>query len=294
MNVEDESIAALLQQANALKPRRIPFETKSIAGVANVIACASGKGGVGKSTTTVALAYALKSTGVRVGILDADIHGPNIACLMQAKVDQAKHDILDPVLVDGIATQSIAYWVKADVALAWRGPMVTKALLQMAYQTRWPELDILLLDMPPETGDIALSIAKRLPLCAAFLVATSNPSALCDVARAQSLFQTCKIPLLGVVDNMSAMRCEACGHQPDQGIASAVSHWADARKLPFLATIPFSPALHSGRNLGTNTAGGLLRQAYAVLLKSVVQQLQTLPRDYSGHFGAVQVNNQGE
>ena len=270
-----------------LKPRQIPFGVKRIPGIQNVIACASGKGGVGKSTTTVALAYSLSKLGAKVGILDCDVHGPNIACLMGAKIDNEQHDILDPVMVDDIATQSIAYWVDNDVALAWRGAMVTKALLQMAYQTRWPELDILLLDLPPETGDVALSICKKIPLCAAFLVVNAHQLSFADAIRANNLFTKCKIPVVGVIDNMQLGGCEVCGHVNNELAALSVGDWAAEQGLVCLGGIPFTRQLHSGLDLGNTVTQGELGLAYQSLAASLQEQLYSLPRDYSSAFGVI-------
>ncbi len=263
-----------------LKPRRIPFGVTRVANVANVIACASGKGGVGKSTTTVALAYTLQKAGVKVGILDCDVHGPNIACLLHAIVDQEQHNILDPVIVDNIATQSIAYWVDSDVALAWRGAMVTKALVQMMYQTRWPKLDVLLLDLPPETGDVALSICKKMPLVATFLVANANPLSLADVTRANNLFNKCDVPVLGVIENMQMRGCENCGHVNKEPFGASVVDWAKQYKVPYLSAIPYSRKLHSGSDLGNTVASGELAQQYSAIAEKLVEHLSALPRDY--------------
>lgn len=263
-----------------LKPRRIPFGVTRVANVSNVIACASGKGGVGKSTTTVALAYTLQKIGVKVGILDCDVHGPNIGCLLNAIVDKDQHDVLDPVIVDNIATQSIAYWVDSDVALAWRGAMVTKALLQMIYHTRWPQLDILLLDLPPETGDVALSICKKMPLVATFFVANANPLSLADVARANNLFNKCNTPILGVIDNMQMRGCENCGHVNNGLREVSVLDWAQKNGVPYLGAIPYVHKLHSGIDLGNTVVSGELAERYFAIAENLVANLYAIPRDY--------------
>lgn len=180
-----------------------------------IIAIASGKGGVGKSTVTVQLALALQKLNLTVGILDADIYGPSIPTLLntvdvEPEITSAKK--VKPVLAQQLETMSIAYLVKRQDALIWRGPMASKALQQLFFDTEWGKLDYLLIDLPPGTGDIQLTLAQKIPLSAAIMVSTPHPLAIADVTRAISMFNKVKVPILGLIENMASHTCEHCKH----------------------------------------------------------------------------------
>jgi len=184
-------------------------------GVRNILAVSSGKGGVGKSTTAVNLALALAAEGAKVGLLDADIYGPSIP-LMLGSADQrptspdGQH--MDPIIAHGLATNSIGYLVTDDNAMVWRGPMASKALLQMLQDSLWPDLDYLVIDMPPGTGDIQLTLAQNIPVTAALVVTTPQDIALLDAKKGISMFEKVQVPVLGIIENMSVHICSQCGH----------------------------------------------------------------------------------
>lgn len=187
-----------------------------IPGVRNIIAVSSGKGGVGKSTTAVNLALALKQEGARVGLLDADIYGPSIPLLLGKA--EAHPGILDekhmsPVLAHGVVCNSIGFLVPDGEAMVWRGPMASKALSQILYDTRWGDLDYLVVDLPPGTGDIQLTIAQQVPTTAAIVITTPQDLALIDARKGIAMFDKVSIPVLGVVENMSYHICSRCGHK---------------------------------------------------------------------------------
>lgn len=190
-------------------------DQSGIKGVRNIIAVSSGKGGVGKSSTAVNLALALKAEGASVGILDADIYGPSIPTMLGA-VDQrptspdGQH--MAPIMAHGLATNSIGYLVADGNAMVWRGPMASKALLQLLQDTQWPDLDYLVLDMPPGTGDIQLTLSQSAPLTGAVVVTTPQDIALIDAMKGLIMFEKVKIPVLGIIENMSMHICSQCGH----------------------------------------------------------------------------------
>ncbi|KMV71350.1 iron-sulfur cluster carrier protein ApbC [Erwinia aphidicola] len=184
-------------------------------GVKNIIAISSGKGGVGKSTTAVNLALALAAEGAKVGLLDADIYGPSIPDMLGVEDQRPTSPDgthMAPIMAHGLATNSIGYLVSEDNAMVWRGPMASKALMQLLNETLWPELDYLILDMPPGTGDIQLTLAQNVPVTGAIVVTTPQDIALLDARKGIVMFEKVNVPVLGVVENMSMHICSQCGH----------------------------------------------------------------------------------
>lgn len=191
-------------------------EVPGLAGIRNIIAVASGKGGVGKSTVAVNLALALHREGARVGLLDADIYGPSIPLMLgcaQQRPSSPDGKRMLPISVYGIACNSIGFLVPESEATVWRGPMASKALSQILHETRWGELDYLIVDMPPGTGDIQLTMAQQVPTTATLIVTTPQDVALADARKGISMFSKVNIPVLGVIENMSYHLCSKCGHQ---------------------------------------------------------------------------------
>ena len=181
----------------------------------NIIAVSSGKGGVGKSSTAVNLALALAAEGAKVGILDADIYGPSIPTMLGAENQRPTSPDgthMAPIMSHGLATNSIGYLVTDDNAMVWRGPMASKALMQMLQETLWPDLDYLVLDMPPGTGDIQLTLAQNIPVTGAVVVTTPQDIALIDAKKGIVMFEKVEVPVLGIVENMSMHICSNCGH----------------------------------------------------------------------------------
>ncbi len=188
---------------------------KLVTGVKNIIAVASGKGGVGKSTTAVNLALALAAEGARVGMLDADIYGPSQPTMLgiSGKPDTTDGQMLEPMWHYGVQAMSIGFLIDPDTPMVWRGPMVTSALEQLLNQTRWQELDYLVVDLPPGTGDIQLTLAQKVPVTGAVIVTTPQDIALLDARKGLKMFEKVGIPILGIVENMSIHICSNCGHQ---------------------------------------------------------------------------------
>ena len=205
-----------------------------------IIAISSAKGGVGKSTVAVNLACALEQQGLRVGLLDADIYGPSIPLMMGAT---AKPESLDgklkPVVCHGVQTMSIGYLIEnTDTAMAWRGPMVSRALQQLLQDTLWDNLDVLFLDMPPGTGDIQLTMAQKIPVTAAVIVTTPQDVALLDVEKGATLFAKVNIPLLGIIENMAMHVCRECGHNEAIFGSGGGEAFAQQHNVPLLGQIP--------------------------------------------------------
>jgi len=187
-----------------------------IKGIKNIIAIASGKGGVGKSTTTVNLAYALQAEGAKVGILDADIYGPSIPKMLGLegqKVTTVDRKLMNPLLSNGIYANSIGFLVDENDATIWRGPMASRAFGQLLNESAWPDIDYLLIDMPPGTGDIQLTLAQQVPVCGAIVVTTPQDVALSDAAKGITMFKKVNVPVLGVIENMSYHLCDNCGEK---------------------------------------------------------------------------------
>ena len=194
------------------------IEKLSLPGVRNTVAVASGKGGVGKSTVTVNLAVALAQRGLAVGILDADIYGPSQGTLLGIPADsrpEVKDDQMQPITAHGVRCMSMSFVTSSRTPAVWRGPMASSALQQLLTQTHWGELDFLLVDMPPGTGDIQLTLAQRVPLAGAVIVTTPQDVALLDARKGIEMFRKVAVPIIGIVENMSVYRCSVCGHEDE-------------------------------------------------------------------------------
>ena len=210
-----------------------------------IVAVASGKGGVGKSTTTANLALALKARGLKVGVLDADIYGPSQPRLLglSGRPDTLDGKRIVPHKLDGMPVMSIGFLVAEDTAMIWRGPMVQSAIMQMLREVEWGPLDVLIVDLPPGTGDAQLSLAQQVPLTGAVIVSTPQDIALLDVKKAMAMFRKVDVPLLGMIENMSVFICPNCGHESHIFSIGGARREAEKQKLPFLGEIPLDPAI---------------------------------------------------
>jgi len=220
-------------------------------GVKHVIAVSSGKGGVGKSTVAANLACALALTGAKVGLLDADLYGPNIPMMMgSTRGPEQKDGKIVPVESYGVKLISMAFLVPEETALVWRGPMVHQYLQAFFRDVLWDELDYLLLDLPPGTGDVQLSISQMVPLAGAITVTTPQEVALHDVRKGIAMFQKVNVPLLGIVENMSSFVCGHCGERTDIFSHGGGERAAEKFGIPFLGRIPLDPAIRDGGDSG--------------------------------------------
>ena len=214
---------------------------QDIPGVTHVIAVASGKGGVGKSTVAVNLAVALQKLGKRVGLLDADVYGPSAPKMLGTEADRpnaTEHETILPIESHGLKTMSIGYLLEEDSPVIWRGPMVTGLLRQFLFQVEWGELDFLILDLPPGTGDAQLTLVQSLSLAGGVIVTTPQDVALLDVQRGIQMFQRTSVPILGVVENMSHFQCSECGHVTEIFPGAGGEEISNRYGVPFLGKIP--------------------------------------------------------
>jgi ATP-binding protein involved in chromosome partitioning len=264
-----------------------PQSSAGIAGVAAIIAVASGKGGVGKSTVAVNLALGLSRLGLKVGLLDADIYGPSVPRLLNIRhKPESDGKKLKPIEKLGIKAMSIGFLVREDEAMIWRGPMVQSALTQMMNDVAWAPLDVLVIDMPPGTGDAQLTIAQRVPLKGAVIVSTPQDIALIDARKGIAMFNKTHVPVLGVVENMSTFVCENCGHETHIFGHGGAKAEAEKMEVPFLGEIPLMPIVRQTSDAGTpivdyNPTGAEARAFMAVaekVAKSVQAPARAAPR----------------
>ncbi|MGZ5926893.1 MAG: iron-sulfur cluster carrier protein ApbC [Rhizomicrobium sp.] len=246
--------AVLTAHQGAPAPARSaqPPGPQGIPGVASIIAVASGKGGVGKSTVAVNLALGLVRLGLKVGLLDADIYGPSLPRLLDIRhKPESDGKKIKPIEKFGLKTMSIGFLVKEDEAMIWRGPMVQSALTQMLNDVLWGPLDVLVLDMPPGTGDAQLTIAQRAPLKGAVIVSTPQDIALIDARKGIAMFNKTQVPILGVVGNMSVFVCPDCGHEHHIFGHGGARETAEKVGAPFLGEIPLVPRIRETSDAGT-------------------------------------------
>lgn len=234
----------------------LSIDRRAIPGVTTILAVASGKGGVGKSTVSVNLAVALAASGARVGLLDADIYGPSVPLMLgltgqQPSVDQDK---LRPLTAYGVKTISFGFLTSAEQPVIWRGPLLGKAFRQLCYDVHWGELDYLVIDLPPGTGDVQLTMIETLPVHAAIIVTTPQDIALLDAHKALTMFERLEVPVLGLVENMSQFICPCCGHAEPifgQGGAARMAH---DRHTKVLVQVPLTVAVRYGGDAGLPVA----------------------------------------
>ncbi len=248
-------------------------------GVANVIAVASGKGGVGKSTTAANLALALVDEGARVGLLDADIYGPSMPTMFgtNARPQPAGDKRFHPVFAHGLKLMSIGFLVDADTPMVWRGPMVHGALSQFLEQCEWGELDYVVVDMPPGTGDAQLTLTQRAPLAGAVIVTTPQQVSLIDARKGLRMFEQVKVPVLGIVENMAYFTCDGCDKQHDIFRRGGGRATAEALGVPFLGEVPIEPAValsgDEGLPIVRRAPQSAAAQAFRAVAREVARQL---------------------
>jgi ATP-binding protein involved in chromosome partitioning len=237
----------------AQSPASPMSKQSEIPGIAAVIAVASGKGGVGKSTTALNLALGLRDLGLRVGLLDADIYGPSVPRLtgIREKPQLNADKKMIPIARFGLAIMSIGFLVEEDTAMIWRGPMVMSAITQMLRDVAWGTLDILVVDMPPGTGDAQLTLAQNVPLKGAIIISTPQDLSLIDARRGLAMFRKVNVPVLGIVENMSYFQCPHCGTRSDIFGHGGARHEAERLGVPFLGEIPLHMSIRATSDSGT-------------------------------------------
>ncbi len=272
-------------------------DVSPIDGVRNMIAVASGKGGVGKSTVSVNLALALAAEGSRVGILDADIYGPSQPRMLgiggQPKSPDGKS--LEPMISHQLQAMSIGFLIDEDTAMIWRGPMVTGALEQLLNDTLWDDLDYLVIDLPPGTGDIQLTLAQKVPVSGALIVTTPQDIALLDAKKAVKMFEKVQIPLLGIVENMSTHICSNCGYEEHIFGEGGGRRMASEYEIDYLGEIPLSRSIREGTDSGKPTMvsepDGQLAGIYRAIARNVSGRLAARKRDYTDVFPSIVIQN---
>lgn len=252
-----------------------PQTFESLQGIKHIIAVASGKGGVGKSTTTVNLAFALTQLGYKVGILDADIYGPSLPTMMGLfdKPDVTADKKLRPVMAYGIACMSIGLLIPVDTPMVWRGPMVQGALMQLLKDVAWGELDVLLIDMPPGTGDVQLSLAQQASLSGALIVSTPQDIALIDARKGLAMFEKVAVPILGIVENMSVFTCPNCGHESHIFSHGGARETAKQLDVAFLGEIPLSLEIRQCADSGQLIQDELSLKIYKHVAESMLANI---------------------
>ncbi len=264
--------------------------------VKNIIAVASGKGGVGKSTTTVNLALALAAEGASVGILDADIYGPSQPTMMgiSGRPESEDGKTIEPMENYGVQVMSIGFLIEPDQAMIWRGPMATQALDQLLNQTNWRELDYLLVDMPPGTGDIALTLSQRVPLTGAIIVTTPQDIALLDAKKGLKMFEKVGVPILGIVENMAVYHCPNCGHVEHIFGADGGKRMASEYNVDYLGGLPLTLSIReqadSGRPTVVADPDGEVAATYKAVARQVAVKIAAKAKDFSAKFPTITVS----
>jgi ATP-binding protein involved in chromosome partitioning len=268
---------------------------KPLPGVRNIIAVASGKGGVGKSTTAVNLALALASDGARVGVLDADIYGPSVPAMLGISGRPESHDekTMEPLSGHGLQANSIGFLIEPDSPMIWRGPMVTQALEQLLRQTNWGDLDYLVIDMPPGTGDVALTLAQKVPVVGAVIVTTPQDIALLDARKGLRMFEKVEVPVLGVIENMSVHVCSHCGHVEHIFGKDGGRRMAEQYGVPWLGGLPLALSIREQSDAGApivaSDPGGETARLYRDIARKLAARVAALPRDMAGKLPDVVV-----
>ena len=270
---------------------------KLLPGVKNIIAVASGKGGVGKSTTAANLALALSAEGARVGILDADIYGPSLPMMLgiNGRPQTVEENTIEPMEGHGLQASSIGFLVDQDSPMVWRGPMVTSALEQLLRQTRWRDLDYLIVDMPPGTGDIQLTLSQKVPVTGAVIVTTPQDIALLDARKGLKMFEKVGVPIIGIVENMSTYICPSCGHEEHVFGSGGGQKMCSDYGVDFLGSLPLNLSIREQSDAGCPTVvaepNGAISQVYKQIARQVAIRIAGLAKDMSSKFPNIVIQN---
>ena len=285
VNVASHIVAHAVQRGVQLLP-----------GVKNVVAVASGKGGVGKSTTAVNLALALAAEGAKVGLLDADIYGPSLPMMMgiEGRPESADGKTMEPLENYGVQVMSIGFLVAQDEAMIWRGPMATQALEQLLRQTNWQDLDYLVVDMPPGTGDIQLTLSQRVPMTGAVIVTTPQDIALLDAKKGIKMFEKVGVPILGIVENMAVHVCSNCGHVEHIFGSEGGKKMAAEYSMDYLGALPLNMQIRLQADSGKPTVvadpDGEIAGLYKTVARQVAVSIAARNKDFSSKFPSITIS----
>jgi len=294
LGIEDVDIAFSTQ----IVAHGVQRNLKPLENVRNIIAVASGKGGVGKSTVAVNLALALAADGASVGLLDADIYGPSQPQMVGLAGKQPSSDdgqTMHPMEAHGVQVMSIGFLVDPDQPMIWRGPMVTSALNQLLHQTNWRDLDYLIVDMPPGTGDIQLSLSQQVPVSGAVIVTTPQNIATLDARKGLAMFKKVSVPVLGIIENMSTHVCSNCGHEEPIFGSGGGEEMATDFKVELLGALPLDARIREQTDSGTPTVVADPESAAAAAYRSAAQRMAaaqaTQGKDYASRFPKIVVED---
>jgi ATP-binding protein involved in chromosome partitioning len=282
---------------NKIVAHAVQKSVTPLKGVKNIIAVASGKGGVGKSTTAVNLALALSADGATVGILDADIYGPSQPRMLgvQQQPESTDGQSLEPVMSYNLQSMSIGYLVEEDTPMIWRGPMVTQALEQLLKDTNWREVDYLIVDLPPGTGDTQLTLAQKIPVSGAVIITTPQDIALLDARKGLKMFEKVNVSVLGVIENMSIHICSQCGHEEHIFGEGGGLHLSQENNVDFLGALPLDRSIREETDSGKPTVvaepEGRIAQLYREIARRVAAKLSLQAKDYTTKFPTIKVMN---
>jgi len=286
VNVSSDIVAHTVQRGVKLLP-----------GVKNIIAVASGKGGVGKSTTAVNLALALSAEGASVGILDADIYGPSLPMMLgiSGRPESKAENTIEPMEAHGLQASSIGFLINEDSPMVWRGPMVTSALEQLLRQTRWRDLDYLIVDMPPGTGDIQLTLSQKVPVTGAVIVTTPQDIALLDARKGLKMFEKVGVPIIGIVENMSTYICPSCGHEEHVFGSGGGQKMCSDYGVDFLGSLPLNISIREQSDAGCPTVvaepDGPISMVYQQIARQIAIRIAGLAKDMSSKFPNIVIQN---
>ncbi len=270
---------------------------KLVPGVKNIIAVASGKGGVGKSTTAVNLALALAAEGASVGVLDADIYGPSQPTMLgiAGRPESKDGKTLEPLEAYGLQAMSIGFLIDVDTPMVWRGPMVTQALEQLLKDTNWRDLDYLVVDMPPGTGDIQLTLSQKVPVTGAVIVTTPQDIALLDARKGLKMFEKVGVPIVGIVENMAIHICSKCGHAEHIFGEGGAQKMCDDYNVPFLGALPLDIRIReqadSGRPTVVADPDGAVADTYRAIARKTAVFVAQKAEDFSAKFPSIVIQN---
>lgn len=282
--------------ATKIIPHAVQRGVQLLPNVKNIVAVASGKGGVGKSTTAVNLALALAAEGAAVGILDADIYGPSQPMMMgiEGRPESEDGKTMEPLENYGVQVMSIGFLVDADNPMIWRGPMATQALEQLLRQTNWRELDYLIVDMPPGTGDIQLTLSQRVPLTGAVIVTTPQDIALLDAKKGIKMFEKVGVPILGIVENMAVHVCSNCGHVEHIFGAEGGRKLAEQYQMDYLGALPLDIRIREqadgGRPTVVSDPDGEVAGLYLGVARQVAVKIAQRTKDFSSKFPTISIS----
>ena len=285
VNISTKVVAHAVQRGVQLLP-----------GVKNIVAVASGKGGVGKSTTAANLALALAAEGATVGLLDADIYGPSQPMMMgiDGKPESLDGKTMEPLVNHGVQVMSIGFLVDQDQAMIWRGPMATQALEQLLRQTNWKDLDYLIVDMPPGTGDIQLTLSQRVPITGAVIVTTPQDIALLDAKKGIKMFEKVGVPILGIVENMAVHVCSNCGHAEHIFGEGGGRRMAQDYGMDYLGALPLAMQIRLQADSGQPTVvaepEGEVAQIYKKVARDVAAKIARQSKDFSAKFPTISIS----